>query len=108
MASSTVPNPMPTENPLISVVMPCYNCAPYLAEAVGSALRQSYRNVELILVDDGSIDESPNIEGALVQQHGARLCLLHSVFEISVVESDQHLTASHRTTDVHPDRGNFA
>ena len=78
MASSIVTNPMPTENPLISVVMPCYNCAPYLAEAVESALRQSYGNVELILVDDGSTDESSNIEAALVQQHGARLCLLHS------------------------------
>ena len=51
---------MPTEHPLISVVMPCLNCAPYLAEAVGSALRQSYGNVELILVDDGSTDASPD------------------------------------------------
>ena len=53
MASSTVPNPMPTENPLISVVMPCYNCAPYLAEAVGSALRQSYRNAVTALMSTG-------------------------------------------------------
>jgi hypothetical protein len=69
---------MPTENPLISVVMPCYNCAPYLAEAVGSVLRQTHGNVELILVDDGSTDESPNIEVRLAQEHGPRLCLLHA------------------------------
>jgi glycosyltransferase involved in cell wall biosynthesis len=78
MASATAPNPVPTQNPLISVVMPCYNCAPYLAEAVGSALRQSHGNVELLLVDDGSTDESPNIEAALAQQYGSRLCLLHT------------------------------
>jgi glycosyltransferase involved in cell wall biosynthesis len=78
MAPATAPNLVPTENPLISVVMPCYNCAPYLAEAAGSALGQSYGNVELLLVDDGSTDESPNIEAALAEQHGARLCLLHS------------------------------
>ena len=75
---STVHNVMLTEHPLISVVMPCLNCAPYLAEAVGSALRQSYGNVELILVDDGSTDESPNVEAGLAQQHWSRFCLLHA------------------------------
>ena len=78
MSIATAPNAMPTENPLISVVMPCYNCAPYLAEAVGSALRQSYGNVELILVDDGSTDASPHIEAGLAEQHAGRLSLLHS------------------------------
>ncbi len=75
MAPATAPYPMPTENPLISVVMPCYNCAPYLAEAVDSALRQSYGNVELILVDDGSSDNSPSVQARLAQQH-SRLFLL--------------------------------
>jgi len=58
--------------------MPCYNCAPYVSEAVGSALRQSYGNVELILVDDGSTDASPDIEARLAEQHAERLCLLHA------------------------------
>src|SRR5690349_14376422 len=71
-------NPVPTHRPLISVVMPCYNCAPYLAEAAGSALRQSYGDVELILIDDGSADESSNIEADLARQHGNRLSLLHA------------------------------
>jgi len=52
MLIAPAPNPMPTGNLLISVVMPCYNAAPYLTEAVESALRQSYSNVELILIDD--------------------------------------------------------
>ena len=71
-------NPVPTDRPLISVIMPCYNCAPYLAEAAGSALRQGYGNVELILIDDGSADESSNIEADLARQYGNRLSLLQA------------------------------
>src|ERR1700731_1821894 len=69
---------MPTENPLISVVMPCYNAAPYLTEAVESALRQSYGNVELILIDDGSNDASPAIGASLAERYSGRVTLLHA------------------------------
>ena len=78
MLIASAPNPMPTENPLVSVVMPCYNAAPYLTEAVESALRQSYGNVELILVDDGSTDGSPGIAAGLAERHSGRITLLHS------------------------------
>ena len=43
--------------PLVSVVMPCYNVADTLAEAVNSVLQQTYKNFELILVNDGSTDD---------------------------------------------------
>jgi len=78
MSIATAPNTMPTGNALISVVMPCYNAEPYLAKAVGSALRQSYGNVELIVVDDGSTDASADLEATLAQQHVGRLTLLHA------------------------------
>jgi len=45
----------------ISVVMPVHNGARYLAEAVDSVLGQSYANFELIVVDDGSTDETSQI-----------------------------------------------
>jgi GT2 family glycosyltransferase len=58
--------------------MPCYNAAPYLTEAVESALGQSYGNVELILVDDGSTDASPAIGASVAERYPQRVTLLHT------------------------------
>jgi glycosyltransferase involved in cell wall biosynthesis len=50
--------------PLVSIVIPCYNQGRYLGEAIESARRQSHQAVEVIVVDDGSTDETPSVAAA--------------------------------------------
>ena len=49
------------ENPLISVIIPVYKVEPYLKKCVDSVIAQSYKNLEIILVDDCSPDSCPQI-----------------------------------------------
>ncbi len=54
----------PAGVPVVSVIIPAYNTAPYIAETLASALEQTYRDYELIVINDGSPD-SPDLEKAI-------------------------------------------
>ena len=43
---------------LVSIIMPCYNCADYIGESIDSMIGQSYINWELLITDDCSTDSS--------------------------------------------------
>lgn len=51
----------PNDAPLVSVIMPVYNGAKHLAESLASASAQTYPNFEIVVMDDGSTDESAAI-----------------------------------------------
>jgi glycosyltransferase involved in cell wall biosynthesis len=46
---------------LVSIIVPCFNAAPYLAEALESILVQDHRHLEIIVIDDGSTDDSAEV-----------------------------------------------
>lgn len=73
--------------PLVSVVIPNYNYAGYIGQAVDSVLAQTYRRVEVVVVDDGSNDDSLDVLAA----YGGR---------VSVIEQRNAGVAAARNTGV--------
>ena len=65
------------QSPLVSVVIPVYNAELYLTNCVSSVLQQSYQNIEVLLIDDGSSDASPDICDE-VSQHDPRVIVFHT------------------------------
>lgn len=55
-------------NPIVSIILPVYNAAPYLHEAVESVLNQTLDDLEIIAIDDGSTDDSLNILKSFSEQ----------------------------------------
>lgn len=62
---------------LVSTIIPVYNRPAMILEAVGSVLAQTYRPIEIILVDDGSTDDTPAVLDQLAQQHPDEICVIH-------------------------------
>ena len=53
------------EKGLVSIIMPSYNTAPYIRETIQSVLDQTYRNWELIIVDDCSTDNTDEVVASI-------------------------------------------
>jgi glycosyltransferase involved in cell wall biosynthesis len=61
------------QSPLVSVIVPSYNHAPYVQECILSIVNQTYKNIEIIVIDDGSTDNSKEILEKLQKCWGFRL-----------------------------------
>ena len=65
-----------TENPLVSIIVPVYKVEEFLDRCVESLVNQSYENIEIILVDDGSPDNCGAMCDAWAEKDG-RIKVLH-------------------------------
>lgn len=64
------------DTPLISLVIPVYNVEPWLTKCLDSVLNQTYSNLEILLIDDGSTDGSSVICDEY-QQRDCRINVIH-------------------------------
>ncbi len=85
---------MTEHSPLVSIVIPNYNHAQYVADAIRSVLGQTYPNCEIIVVDDGSRDDSREVIGAF----GAKVR--------AIFQQNQGLSAA-RNTGIAAAKGEF-
>ena len=61
---------------MISIIVPVYNTAPYLPQCLDSLVNQTYRDIEIICVNDGSTDNSPDILKAYAERD-SRILVIH-------------------------------
>lgn len=74
--------------PLVSVIVPLYNAAPYIEEALESIVTSTYRPLEVVVVDDGSTDESLRVAQSFAKRH-AEVRVLHQ-FNAGVSAARNH------------------
>lgn len=85
-------------NPLVSIIMPCYNAERYIAQSIESVLAQTYTNWELLITDDCSIDNSVKI--------AQKYCLQDD--RINILVPDEHQgTAVARNLSISRSKGRF-
>lgn len=72
--------------PLVSVVMPCFNCEKYIQEAVMSITNQSYQNLEILLADDCSVDGTFKIIQSMAE-HDERIHIIRHCTNKKIVNT---------------------
>lgn len=78
------------EEPLVSVVIPAYNCERYIAQTLASVLAQTHGAIEVLVVDDGSTDRTPSI----VAEHGHPVRLIRQANQGVCVARNKGFEAS--------------
>jgi glycosyltransferase involved in cell wall biosynthesis len=89
--------PWGKDDPLVSVVIPCFNYGQYVVDAVESVLAQTFRNFEVIVVDGGSTDGSTRPQLQSLRREKTRVLLRDS----------RHLVGSNRNYGIEHARGRY-
>lgn len=80
---------------MISIIMPAYNAEKYIEQSIQSVLAQTYTNWELLVIDDGSSDQTAAIVKAW-QQKDSRICYISNKKNIGVAETrNRGISAAH-------------
>ena len=79
---------------LVSCIIPVFNGELYLREALESVFEQTYRTTEVVVVDDGSTDETPNIAASFQSR-------------VTYIRQDNQGPATARNTAIRAARGEF-
>ena len=58
-----------SDNEIVSIIIPAYNCAKYIEETVASALASTYPHIEIIITNDGSTDSTAEVIGRIIAKH---------------------------------------
>jgi hypothetical protein len=82
----------PKEPELVSIVIPCFNYGKYLGEAIESALSQTYKNIEIIVVNDGSADNTDETA---------------KKYSVTLISTQNKGVASARNTGIRASRGKW-
>lgn len=64
------------DNPLVSVIVPAYNVSKYVSKCISSVLNQTYMNIEVIVINDGSTDNTPVILDSIAE-NDRRVKVIH-------------------------------
>jgi glycosyltransferase involved in cell wall biosynthesis len=81
--------------PLVSVLIPVYNAGSYLARCLDSALGQTYPAIELVVVDDGSTDSSPQLIDRYAARHDTLMVVEHQANAGAAAARNRAIELSH-------------
>lgn len=69
------------EKPLVSLLTPCYNTAQYIHRLLNSVLTQTYSNIEMFVIDDGSTDNSAEVIKSYIDKFQDKGYALHYIYQ---------------------------
>jgi SAM-dependent methyltransferase/predicted O-methyltransferase YrrM len=87
------------DRPLVSVIIPCYNQSHFLLEAVTSVINQTYKNWEIIIVNDGSLDTTSTVAKNLI--------VANYQYQIRLVEQTNQGLSSARNAGIAAAKGEY-